>query len=154
MRIIFRLVILFCIISSCIQAESLDKLITSCELNNSTACVQSALNLKSQNKYLDSKKYYKKACDLDNSSGCYNLASYYFYGDFASPELTQDLELARELFLKSCNLKNSQACYNLGAFYRYGKGVSPDLKQALLYFQKGCELNHSKSCGIYKQISQ
>lgn len=52
------------------------------------------------------RKYFEKACDLNNGGGCSNLGVLYYNGD----GVKQDSKKAVALFEKACKLGYKKAC--------------------------------------------
>ncbi|GAA7790419.1 hypothetical protein JP0177_03570 [Helicobacter pylori] len=52
------------------------------------------------------RKYFEKACDLNNGGGCSNLGGLYYNGD----GVKQDSKKAVALFEKACKLGYKKAC--------------------------------------------
>lgn len=56
--------------------------------------------------YIQAKKYFEKACDLNNGGGCGNLGVLYYNGD----GVKQDSKKADQYFSKACKLGNQETC--------------------------------------------
>ncbi len=56
--------------------------------------------------YIQAKKYFEKACDLNNGGGCGALAVLYINGQGVEKNLTK----ADQYFSKACKLGNQEAC--------------------------------------------
>jgi len=54
----------------------------------------------------------------------------------------------------ACKLHKPQACFYLGKEYYLGKNLKKNKKKALLYFKKGCLLQDTESCLIYKSYQK
>ncbi|MFP6265970.1 tetratricopeptide repeat protein [Helicobacter pylori] len=52
------------------------------------------------------RKYFEKACGLNNSGGCSNLGVLYYNGD----GVKRDSKKADQYFSKACKLGNQKAC--------------------------------------------
>ncbi|MCV3470724.1 tetratricopeptide repeat protein [Campylobacter sp. CNRCH_2015_0814] len=100
--------------------------------------------------YINAMKYYKKACDLNNSSGCNSLGIMYANGY----GVKKDNFKAVELFRKACSLNSGGGCSNLGVMYVNGKGVRKDTSKALEYFGKACDLKSDEGCQNYARLKQ
>ncbi|GAA8141258.1 hypothetical protein HpKG115_15290 [Helicobacter pylori] len=55
------------------------------------------------------KKYFEKACGLNDAEKCKKLAEFYFKAN--------DLKKTLEYYSKSCKLNDAKGCYALAAFY-------------------------------------
>ncbi len=66
------------------------------------------LGIKSYEKqdFSKARKYFEKACDLNNGRGCSNLGALYYNGD----GVKQDSKKAVALFEKACKLGYKKAC--------------------------------------------
>ncbi|GLP09663.1 hypothetical protein HpBGD53_18500 [Helicobacter pylori] len=56
--------------------------------------------------YIQAKKYFEKACDLNNGSGCGVLGFLYGSGE----GVKQDSKKADQYFSKACKLGDQEAC--------------------------------------------
>ncbi|GAA7237767.1 hypothetical protein Kyoto89A_01170 [Helicobacter pylori] len=65
------------------------------------------------------RKYFEKACDLNNGGGCSGLG--FLYGSGKGVE--KDLTKAAYFYSKACELKEGDGCGALGALYYNGDGV-------------------------------
>ncbi|EMG83267.1 tetratricopeptide repeat protein, partial [Helicobacter pylori] len=93
--------------------------------------------------FIQAKKYFEKACGLNNAGGCGALGDLYDDGKGVEKNLIK----ATQLYSKACGLKDGDGCFNLGRLYYYGEGVEKDFKKALALFEKACDLNNSGGCG-------
>ncbi len=59
------------------------------------------------------RKYFEKACDLNNGGGCGALG--YLYDDGKGVE--KNSKKATQYFSKACDLKDGDGCFNLGTLY-------------------------------------
>ncbi|EMH21518.1 beta-lactamase HcpA domain protein [Helicobacter pylori GAM260Bi] len=85
------------------------------------------------------RKYFERACGLNNGGGCGALGDLYDDGK----GVEKDLIKAAQFYSKACGLKDGDGCFNLGRLYYYGEGVEKDFKKALALFEKACDLNNS-----------
>ncbi|WP_425330737.1 tetratricopeptide repeat protein [Helicobacter pylori] len=65
------------------------------------------------------RKYFEKACDLNNGSGCGTLGFLYGMGKGVEKNLIK----AAYFYSKACELKESFGCGALGMLYEFGQGV-------------------------------
>ncbi|GAA8163085.1 hypothetical protein HpBT125_09530 [Helicobacter pylori] len=72
------------------------------------------------------RKYFEKACDLNNGRGCNDLGVLYRDGQ----RVEKDLIKAAYFYSKACELKESFGCGALGALYYNGDGVKQDSKKS------------------------
>ncbi|GAA7118966.1 hypothetical protein ID0233_00590 [Helicobacter pylori] len=87
------------------------------------------------------KKYFEKACELNDAEKCKKLAEFYFKAN--------DLKKTLEYYSKSCKLNNAKGCYALVALYN--EGVAKDEKQMTESLKKACELGLKEACDILKE---
>ncbi len=76
------------------------------------------------------RKYFEKACDLNNGGGCSNLGVLYQNGQ----GVEKDLIKAAYFYSKACELNNGDGCGALGGLYYNGDGVKQDSKKAVALF--------------------
>ncbi|WP_212783441.1 tetratricopeptide repeat protein [Helicobacter pylori] len=84
------------------------------------------------------KKYFEKACGLNDAEKCKKLAEFYFKAN--------DLKKTLEYYSKSCKLNDTKGCMLSATFYDgVIKGFKKD-KKAFEYFDKACQLSNVKGC--------
>jgi TPR repeat protein len=102
----------------------------------------SALNTGKDVKQDDFKalKFYQKACDLNDGTGCFNLGVMYL-----SALKLSCLTPLPSLYI---NPRSEQPVplFKSHAMYEKGKGVKQDDFKALKFYQKACDLNLGISC--------
>ncbi|WP_199491458.1 tetratricopeptide repeat protein [Helicobacter pylori] len=91
------------------------------------------------------RKYFEKACDLNNGWGCNGLGVLYKDGQGVEKNLTK----AAYFYSKACELKEGDGCDALGGLYYNGDGVKQDSKKAVVLFEKACKLGYKKACEIF-----
>ncbi|WRD63354.1 sel1 repeat family protein [Helicobacter pylori] len=108
------------------------------------------LGIKSYEKqdFSKARKYFEKACDLNNGRGCSNLGVLYQNGQGVEKYLTK----AAYLYSRACELKDCWGCSFLGALYYNGDGVKQDSKKAVALFEKACKLGYKKACEMLKEL--
>ncbi|EJB15306.1 beta-lactamase [Helicobacter pylori CPY1124] len=86
------------------------------------------LGIKSYEKqdFSKARKYFEKACDLNNGGGCNGLGVLYKDGQGVEKNLTK----AAYLYSKACELKEGDGCGALGGLYYNGDGVKQDFKKS------------------------
>ncbi|GAA8161851.1 hypothetical protein NP0155_01930 [Helicobacter pylori] len=84
------------------------------------------------------RKYFEKACDLNNSGGCGALGDLYGSGEGVEKSLTK----ATQFYSKACDLNIGDGCKNLGVLYTTGRGVEKDSTKAAQFCSKACNLNN------------
>ncbi|GAA6827060.1 hypothetical protein HpHNI20_02780 [Helicobacter pylori] len=94
------------------------------------------------------RKYFEKACDLNNGGGCSNLGVLYQNGQ----GVEKDLIKAAYFYSKACELKEGDGCGALGVLYYNGDGVKQDSKKAVALFEKACKLGYKKACEMLKEL--
>ncbi len=87
------------------------------------------------------KKYFEKACGLNDAEKCKKLAEFYFKAN--------DLKKTLEYYSKSCKLNDAKGCYALAALYN--EGVAKDEKQMTESLKKACGLGLKEACDILKE---
>ncbi len=102
------------------------------------------LGVKSYEKqdFSKARKYFEKACDLNNGGGCNGLGALYYNGEVVE----KDLIKAAYLYSKACELKEGGGCNGLGALYYNGDEVKQDSKKAVALFEKACKLGFKEVC--------
>ncbi|GAA6940835.1 hypothetical protein HpHUE59_02400 [Helicobacter pylori] len=94
------------------------------------------------------RKYFEKACDLNNGGGCSNLGVLYQNGQ----GVEKDLIKAAYFYSKACELKEGDGCGALGGLYYNGDGVKQDSKKVAALFEKACKLGYKKACEMLKEL--
>ena len=92
--------------------------------------------------YQQAFKYYKKACELNDKFGCFNLGVMYAEGQGVKQDFAKAFKFAK----KACDLNDMGACYNLGLWYGEGQGVRQDFVNARKYYEKACNANFAWAC--------
>ncbi len=93
------------------------------------------------------RKYFERACGLNNGSGCNNLGDLYQNGEGIEKNLTK----AAQFYSKACALNNSGGCGSLGMLYEYGQGVEKNLTKAAYFYSKACKLGDQEACEALKE---
>lgn len=108
------------------------------------------LGIKSYEKqdFSKARKYFEKACDLNNGGGCSGLG--FLYGSGKGVE--KNSKKAAYLYSKACELKEGDGCGALGGLYYNGDGVKQDSKKAVALFEKACKLGYKKACEMLKLL--
>ncbi|GAA8307301.1 hypothetical protein HpNP137_04880 [Helicobacter pylori] len=89
------------------------------------------------------RKYFERACGLNNGRGCNNLGVLYRDGQGVEKNLTK----AAQFYSKACELKDGRGCSALGMLYENDQGVEKNLTKAAQFYSKACDLNISRGCG-------
>lgn len=100
-----------------------------------------------QKEFKSATVYYQKACDLNSSSSCYELARTY--------ELINSSNTGGDflrLYRKACEMKNSGACYRIAELYLEGQKVERNPVTAVTYLDKACGLNEPEACRTLSDI--
>ncbi|GAA9876040.1 hypothetical protein VN0658_07850 [Helicobacter pylori] len=97
--------------------------------------------------YIQAKKYFEKACGLNNGGGCGALGDLYDDGKGVEKNLIK----ATYFYSKACELKESFGCGALAVLYINGQGVEKDLTKAAQYISKACKLGDQKACEALKE---
>ncbi|MGT0074918.1 sel1 repeat family protein [Helicobacter pylori] len=79
------------------------------------------LGIKSYEKqdFSKARKYFEKACDLNNGGGCNGLGVLYKDGQGVEKNLTK----AAQFHSKACDLNNGRGCNGLGALHQNSQRV-------------------------------
>ncbi|MBH0302969.1 sel1 repeat family protein [Helicobacter pylori] len=77
--------------------------------------------------YIQAKKYFEKACNLNYGGGCGALGDLY-------DDVEKNLIKAAQLYTKACELKEGVGCGALGGLYYNGNGVKRDSKKSRSIF--------------------
>ncbi|GAA7434043.1 hypothetical protein ID1000_07940 [Helicobacter pylori] len=93
------------------------------------------------------KKYFEKACELNDSDGCVILGDIYHNGG----SVTKNFKKSFEHHSKDCGLNEAKGCYALAALYNEAKGTAKDEKQMTESLKKACGLGLKEACGILKE---
>lgn len=93
------------------------------------------------------RKYFEKACDLNNGGGCNGLGVLYKDGQGVEKNLTK----VAYFYSKACELKDGWGCSFLGMLYYNWDGVKQDSKKAVALFEKACKLGYKKACEMIKE---
>lgn len=106
------------------------------------------LGIKSYEKqdFSKARKYFEKACDLNNGGGCNGLGVLYKDGQGVEKNLIK----AAYFYSKACELKEGDGCGALGGLYYNGDGVKQDFKKAAALFEKACKLGYQLACEMLK----
>ncbi|WP_324659685.1 tetratricopeptide repeat protein [Helicobacter pylori] len=98
------------------------------------------LGIKSYEKqdFSKARKYFERACGLNNGGGCNGLGVLYKDGQGVEKNLTK----AAYFYSKACELKEGDGCGTLGGLYYNGDGVKQDSKKAAALFEKACKLGY------------
>ncbi|WP_240445742.1 tetratricopeptide repeat protein [Helicobacter pylori] len=72
------------------------------------------------------RKYFERACGLNNGRGCNNLGVLYRDGQGVEKNLTK----AAQFYSKACDLNNGSGCNNLGDLYQNGEGIEKKLNKS------------------------
>ncbi|RKV08268.1 sel1 repeat family protein [Helicobacter pylori] len=90
------------------------------------------------------KKYFEKACGLNNSGGCGALGDLY-------DDVEKNSIKAAQFYSKACDLNNGGGCFRLGVLYEYGQGVEKNLIKATQFYSKACKLGDQEACEVLKE---
>ena len=92
--------------------------------------------------------YLTKACNLNHSKACYNLAVRYNNADGVEKNPSR----AALLYEKSCDLGYPKSCYNLGIMYIEDEDLEKNNIKALELFTKACGMNLKEACEAYDNL--
>ncbi|GAA7797424.1 hypothetical protein HpMS120_04250 [Helicobacter pylori] len=89
------------------------------------------------------KKYFEKACGLNDADGCIILREIYSKA-ITRENARESIEkaLGHTATAKACKLNDAEKCKKLAEFYFKAN----DLKKTLEYYSKSCKLNDAKGC--------
>ena len=128
-------------ISSC-QRLTNSGVLASVEQCDKESCSNIGLVYSITQNYQQSFKYYKKACELNDEIGCFNLAASYAQGQGVKQNFAEAFKFAK----KACDLNYMGACYNVGVYYIEGEVVKQDFVNARKYYEKACNANVAEAC--------
>ncbi len=96
------------------------------------------------------KKYFEKACGLNDADGCIILREIYSKA-ITRENARESIEkaLGHTATAKACKLNNAKECYALAVLYN--EGVAKDEKQMTENLKKACGLGLKEACGILKE---
>ena len=120
------------------ESSNILKLEKECNNKNPKACV--ALGDRYvKDKSIDSKfdkvkKYFEKACTLNNSEGCFKLAGIFM--------IKKDYVQFMKYSKKSCNLNNAKGCTLLGFSYE----LHGNYLEAIKSYKKACQSGSDMGC--------
>ncbi|GAA8537264.1 hypothetical protein KYTH10_05190 [Helicobacter pylori] len=105
---------------------------------DSKELIFSGITIYTDKNFTRAKKYFEKACELNDAEKCKKLAEFYFKAN--------DLKKTLKYYSKSCKLNDAKGCMLSATFYDgVIKGFKKD-KKAFEYYSKACELNNAKGC--------
>ncbi len=105
--------------------------------------------------FTQAKKYFKKACDLNNGRGCSELGMLYWSEKGVKKDKDNykggkkdknNYIKAFQFFSKACDLQYAEGCTRLGISYYNGEGVELDYIKAIQLYKKACDLNNGWGC--------
>ncbi len=102
----------------------------------------SGITIYTDKNFTRAKKYFEKACKLNNAEGCMLSAAFY---DGVIKGFKKDKK-AFKYYSKACELNYGDGCEILGDIYHHGEGVTQNFKKAFQYYSKACELNEALTC--------
>ncbi len=108
---------------------------------DSKELILSGITIYTDKNFTRAKKYFEKACGLNDAEKCKKLAESYFK--------TNDLKKTLEYYSKSCKLNDAKGCYALAMLCN--EGVAKDEKQMTESLKKACELGLKEACDILKE---
>ncbi|GAA6863187.1 hypothetical protein AOH223_01470 [Helicobacter pylori] len=96
------------------------------------------------------KKYFEKACGLNDADGCIILREIYSKA-ITRENARESIEeaLGHTATAKACKLNDAKGCYALAALYN--EGVAKDEKQMTESLKKACGLGLKEACDILKE---
>ena len=103
--------------------------------------------------YTEAVKWYRKAADLGNASGQFNLGVMYSNGY----GVTQDKAEAVKWYRKAADQGRANAQYNLGVMYDNGVGVTQDKAEAAKWYRKAADqgrANAQYNLGVMYQYGE
>ena len=92
--------------------------------------------------YARSVPFWRRACDADDLTGCYNLGVALANGK----GVEKDPTAAAAVYTKACTGGSSNACNNLGILFRNGRGTDKDEAKARDLFARACEADNPLGC--------
>ncbi|HEC1763856.1 TPA: sel1 repeat family protein [Campylobacter lari] len=92
--------------------------------------------------YPKAAEFYKRACELNDGDGCWELAFLYETGK----GVKMSSSMAEKLYNKACSLNSFHACFDLGVIYEKGQVVSKNNFKAVEFYKKACDMNYKEGC--------
>ncbi|RWS15458.1 Sel1 repeat-containing protein 1-like protein [Dinothrombium tinctorium] len=91
---------------------------------------------------------YRYSCYSEkNSEGCHLLADYL-------DTIEREYEKAARIYKQNCFENNyAHSCFSYGKALFYGRGIESDEKEAMIAFEKGCDLGFGGACFNAGQIN-
>nr|WP_275897283.1 tetratricopeptide repeat protein [Helicobacter suis] len=93
-------------------------------------------------------QYYKKAGDLGNAEGYYNVAEYLgdYRGDQYECRIKQDVQKAMQYLYKAAGMGLAKAYEYLGTMYRFESPLKKqDYKKAFEYYKKAADMGDTEA---------
>lgn len=137
--------------------SDLNQLKKACSVNDSAACIKVGIKYYNgyddiKQDYSEARKYFKKACDLNNGLGCRGVAKTYIDNRGWKTKINH-IEVDKYNH-KACDLNDPTACYILGLMYMEGSRTLKDELNAMRFFKKACNLNFGWACKKYEQLKK
>ncbi|GAA7211346.1 hypothetical protein Kyoto84A_05270 [Helicobacter pylori] len=110
---------------------------------DSKELILSGINIYTDKNSTRAKKYFEKACGLNDADGCIILREIYSKA-ITRENARESIEeaLGHTATAKACKLNDAEKCKKLAEFYFKAN----DLKKTLEYYSKSCKLNDAKGC--------
>jgi len=123
------------------RARASDPLVSACESGAARSCLVVAEASENGGDYGQAARYYAKACDLGEASGC-------LFSGGALLEIDGRAADAARMLEKACDKGQPAGCYGAGLVYAgvYGPDLSDDERAASL-FNRACSGNVAPACG-------
>ncbi|WQY62162.1 sel1 repeat family protein [Helicobacter pylori] len=115
---------------------------------NAKKLVDLGRNIYSKQDFTQAKKYFEKACELNDGVGCFNLGVLYDNGHGVG----KDSKKAAQFYFKACELNDGDGCSALGLMQYDGIGIAKDKEQAIENFKKSCKLGDEKVCDFLNHL--
>ena len=92
----------------------------------------------------------EKACNLNNSDGCYHFGGLYH----ECKGVSQNLKQAKNYYEKPFNLDNNFGCYSLGLLYQYSQCIKDDFTITKHHYGKAFNLDYQYGCDTYIKLNK
>lgn len=96
----------------------------------------------SEELYTKAVPFWRRACDGDDVTGCYNLGVSTANGQ----GVEKDPTAAAAVYAKACDGSSWNACNNLGNLFRSGRGLDKDEAKARELFGRACDADLALGC--------
>ncbi len=127
------------------EAVSEELFTRACELGEALSCVNQAIALRNRNDFSAALAPARKACKLDPSKRCGELAKLAYQGQ----GMRRNPSLAVSLWRKEADAGEVEGYMGLALAYEQGNGVKADLAKAADLYSKACNKDDLNACDLF-----